>query len=98
MMLSMGEKVSYPCQGPCLVGPIVKRVIGGKPMQFYRLTLLEQGGGDLFIPLDKADSRGIRKLLDRSEIPGVLDRLDRAPSSILRWNERVRKNLILLAS
>ena len=98
MMLSVGEKVSYPCQGPCLVGPIVNRVVDGKSTQFYHLVLLERGGGDLFVPLDKADSRGIRKLLKKSQIPELLNRLDRATASTLRWNERTQQNLILFAS
>jgi RNA polymerase-interacting CarD/CdnL/TRCF family regulator len=97
-MLSVGEKVSYPCQGPCRVGPIVKRVVDGKRTKFYRLVLLERGGGDLFVPLDKADSRCIRKLLKKSEIPELLARLDHATASTLRWNERTRQNLILFAS
>jgi RNA polymerase-interacting CarD/CdnL/TRCF family regulator len=81
-----------------LVGPVVKRVIDGEPAEFYHLTLLQHGGGELFIPLDKADLRGIRKLLDRSEIPAVLDRLGRASASAENWNARTRKNLILFAS
>lgn len=98
MIFSVGEKVSYPCQGPCRVGPIVKRVVDGKTLEFYHLTLLEHGGGDLFVPLDKADSRGIRKLLEKSEIPGVFDRIDRAAASSTGWKARTRNNLILFAS
>jgi RNA polymerase-interacting CarD/CdnL/TRCF family regulator len=96
--LRTGDKISYPCQGPCLVGPVVKRVIDGEPAEFYHLTLLQHGGGELFIPLDKADLRGIRKLLDRSEIPAVLDRLGRASASTGSWHARTRNNLILFAS
>src|SRR5690349_10435724 len=98
MGLGGGVKISYPGQGPRLVGPVVKRVIDGEPAEFYHLTLLQHGGGELFIPLDKADLRGIRKLLDKSEIPAVLDRLDQASASAENWNARTRKNLILFAS
>jgi len=97
-MLSVGERVSYPCQGPCLVGPIVKRVVDGKPAEFYHLHPLEHGGGDLFVPLDKADCRGIRKLLKKSEIPALLNRLAQASTSVENWNTRTRKNLMLFAS
>ena len=97
-MLSVGEKISYPCQGPCLVGPIVKRVVDGQEVKFYRLVLLDRGGGDLLIPLDKADSRGIRQLLKKSDIAELLDRLKQARASVDNWTARTQKNSILFAS
>ena len=29
MRLSVGSKISYPLQGPCLIGPVVTKFIGG---------------------------------------------------------------------
>src|SRR3954468_10215846 len=96
-VMSVGDKISYPSQGPCVVGPMVQRNVGGKLTDFYHLVLLDRGGGDLFIPLD-ADTRGIRKLLKKSEIPGLLERIDHAAASTMGWNDRTRKNLTLFAS
>ncbi len=44
MTLSVGTKVVYPNQGPCLIGAVVEKVIGGMPKNFYRLAVLDDGG------------------------------------------------------
>jgi RNA polymerase-interacting CarD/CdnL/TRCF family regulator len=95
--LSVGKKVSYPCQGPCLVGPVVKRVVGGKLTEFHHLTVLD-GGGELLVPVDRAPAKGIRELLDKSEIPKLLNRLKKPSKAAEKWNQRNRDNLILFNS
>jgi len=60
--------------------------------------VLEQGGGELFVPVDKAQARGIRALLDKSEIPKLLDRLQQATRPAEGWKERNRDNLRLFNS
>ena len=98
VILNAGDKVSYPCQGPCLIGPVVKRVVDGKLTEFHRLTVLVDGGGELLVPLDKAHARGIRRLLDRAEIPKLLDQLTKASRPAERWNQRAMDNLKLFTS
>jgi RNA polymerase-interacting CarD/CdnL/TRCF family regulator len=98
LILKVGKKVSYPGQGPCLVGPVVKRVVGGKLTEFYHLIVLDYGGGELFVPVDRAQAKGIRELLDKSEIPKLLDRLKKPSKAAERWNQRTRENLILFNS
>jgi len=97
LILKVGKKVSYPCQGPCLVGPVVKRVVGGKLTEFHHLTVLD-GGGELLVPVDRALARGIRELLDKTEIPKLLDRLKKPSKAAEKWNQRNRDNLILFNS
>lgn len=75
MILTVGTKVVYPCQGPCLINSTVEKVVLGKPKSFYHLALLDGSGGELFAPVDKAQALGIRPLLKKSEIPALLDRL-----------------------
>jgi CarD family transcriptional regulator len=70
--LTVGSKVVYPCQGPCLVGTVVKRVVAGESKSFYHLIVLDVSGGELFVPVDKAQAIGIRPLVKRSEIPKLL--------------------------
>jgi RNA polymerase-interacting CarD/CdnL/TRCF family regulator len=96
--LSVGKKVSYPCQGPCLVGSVVKRVVDDKLTEFHHLTLLSDGGGELLVPVDRAQARGIRELLDKTEIPKLLDRLKKPSRAAEKWNQRNRDNLILFNS
>jgi RNA polymerase-interacting CarD/CdnL/TRCF family regulator len=96
--LSVGKKVSYPSQGPCLVGPVVKRVVEGKLTEFYHFIILTDRGGELFVPVDKAQAKGIRKLLDKTEIPKLLDRLKKPSKAAEKWNQRTREHLILFTS
>ena len=98
MKLTVGNKISYAGQGPCLVGSVVKRVIDGKPTEFYRLFVLTYGGGELLIPVDKPQSRGIRKLLEKSEIPKLLGRLNKVSASDEKWQQRTRENSLLFNS
>jgi RNA polymerase-interacting CarD/CdnL/TRCF family regulator len=75
VLLTTGSKIVYPSQGPCLIGPMIERVIDDRPLRFYQLLVLNEGGGDLFIPVDKVDRIGIRPLLEPSEIPSLLNHL-----------------------
>ena len=98
MILTIGNKVVYPSQGPCLIGPVIKKVIDGNPISFYRLALLDDSGGELFVPVDKVQSIGIRPLLNRSDIPKLLDLL-KEPSGVDKdWKQRADQNLKLLTS
>jgi CarD family transcriptional regulator len=98
VILTSGNKVVYPSQGPCLIGPVVNKVIDGRPISFYRLALLDDSGGELLVPVDKAQTIGIRPLLNRSDIPRVLDLL-KEPSGVDKdWKQRADQNFKLLTS
>jgi CarD family transcriptional regulator len=98
MIMTIGKKIIYPSQGPCLVNSIVQKSIGEGSMSFYQLLVLHEGGGDLFIPVDKTQIEGIRPLLHKSEIPKVLNQLKRKPVSDTNYRDRARNNLKLMAS
>ncbi|HKX30547.1 MAG TPA: CarD family transcriptional regulator [Blastocatellia bacterium] len=68
-----GDKVVYPCQGPCLINSVVLKSVADSPKSFYHLVILVDDGGELFVPVDKAQSIGLRLLLKRSEIPELLN-------------------------
>jgi CarD family transcriptional regulator len=97
-MLNVGNKVVYPYQGPCLIGAVVKKIVGGRPTSFYHLALLDDSGGKLFVPVDKIDSLGIRRLMARSEIPKLLGRLKQPAATATNWKQRAIDNLKLLTS
>ena len=59
-MLTVGNKVVYPCRGPCLIGPVVKKMVGGRSLSFYRLALLDDSSGEVFVPVDKIGDLHIR--------------------------------------
>jgi CarD family transcriptional regulator len=98
MTLNVGNKVVYPSQGPCLIGAVVKKVVGGRPTSFYQLALLDDSGGELFIPLDKVSALGIRQLVEKTEIPKLLAYLKKASSTETNWKQRALDNMKLLTS
>lgn len=98
MTLIIGNKVIYPFQGPCLIGAVVKRIVNDRPMMFYQLLVLNDGGGNLFVPVDNVQAVGIRALLKKSEIPKLLDRLKQPTQSADTWKQRAIDNQKLFAS
>lgn len=104
MVMNSGNKVVYPYQGPCRIGALVKKVFGGRPMSFYSLTVMDDSGDVLFVPVDKIETLGIRQLIEKSEIPRLLSRLRREaettilPTSAVNWKQRAMDNSKLLAS
>ena len=104
MILNVGKKVVYPNQGPCSVGPVVKKDFGGRRMDFYPLAVMDDSGNVLFVPVDKIKTLGIRQLMEKSEIPRLLRRLSQGvepidvPTTGMRWKQRALDNSRLLAS
>lgn len=98
MQLTLGNKVVYPCQGPCRIGSIVEKVVAGRPMNFYQLIVLDVTGGELFVPVEKVQMTGIRLLLRKSEIPKLLQRLTVTIEITRDWKQRAKDIQILLSS
>jgi CarD family transcriptional regulator, regulator of rRNA transcription len=98
MTLSIGEKIIYPSHGPCVIGAVIKKHVGGTSTTFYRLAPLDDSGGELFIPVDKIRGLGIRQLLARSEIPKLLNHLKTETAGAKNWKQRAIDNSKLLAS
>jgi RNA polymerase-interacting CarD/CdnL/TRCF family regulator len=98
MIMNVGNKVVYPSQGPCLISAVVKKVVDGRPMSFYHLALLDDSRGGLFVPIGKVQTLGIRQLLEKSEIPKLLSRLNKAAAPAKNWKQRAIVNSKLLTS
>jgi CarD family transcriptional regulator len=98
VILTSGNKVIYPSQGPCLIGPVIEKVIDGRPVSFYQLALLDDSGGELFVPVDKAQTIGIRPLLNRSDIPKLFGLLMKPVGAAMDWKQRANDNFNLLTS
>ena len=95
-MLTADSKIVYPSQGPCLIEAVVNRVIDERPQMFYQLRVLN-GGGNLFIPVEKVESIGIRPLLNKSEIPTLMRHLSQPAEVADNHRQRSLRNLKLLA-
>jgi len=98
LLLTVGDKVVYPSQGPCLIGAIVKKVVDGRVMSFYPLAQLGDTAGELFVPVDKVGIMGVRLLIEKSEIPKLLDHLKKPVEAARNWQRRTMDNIRLLAS
>jgi CarD family transcriptional regulator len=103
MTLTVGNKVVYPGRGPCLVGPVVQKVVCGTSAKFYRLALLDGSKAELFVPVDNLHDLHMRALLDRSEIPELLGHLKTRAEftndgAAKNWRQRELDNLKLFKS
>lgn len=97
MTLNVGNKVVYPCQGPCVINSIVEKLVAERPIRFYYLSLLDNGG-QLLVPVDKAQAIGVRLLLNKVEIPKLLGNLMKTTDITSDWKQRAKENSQLLAS
>ena len=95
--LTTGDKAVYPGQGPCHIGSVVKRVVDATETAFYHLTVLDNRG-DLFVPVEKAQALGVRLLMEKREIPGLLAHLEKGTKPADNWKQRATDNLKLFAS
>jgi CarD family transcriptional regulator len=98
VILTVGSKAVYPCQGPCLVGAVVERSVAGEPRSFYRLIVLDDSGGELFVPIDKVRAIGIRLLSQRADIPKLLGHLMKTTIVAKDWKQRANDILRLFTS
>jgi len=72
-MFRDGNKVIYPRLGICRVAGIVEQVVGGTPVKFYSLKPVDhQDSTSILVPVNKAQEVGVRRLIDRTEIPKLL--------------------------
>ena len=98
MILTVGSKVVYPCQGPCLVGAVVERLVAGGPRSFCHLIVLDDRGSELFVPVDRVQTIGVRSLVKRSDVPKLLDRLTKTSEMARDRKQRADDILRLFTS
>jgi CarD family transcriptional regulator len=74
MKLSVGQKISYPSQGVCLVESIVERKIGDCLMKFYALRVLSDNS-TIFVPVANAEAVGVRPIIRPKEYKSLINQL-----------------------
>jgi CarD family transcriptional regulator len=75
-MFSVGDKIVYPMHGVGNIDSIEKKVVLGKRNEFYIITILNNGM-NVMIPVDKADSIGIRSIIAKKEVRKVINLVKR---------------------
>jgi RNA polymerase-interacting CarD/CdnL/TRCF family regulator len=104
MTLTVGKKVFYPGRGPCLISDVVQKVVCKESLSFYRLALLDDSRAEVFVPVDSLRGLPLRALLDRSEIPKLLNHLKprsgvvKDPGIAKNWRQRELDNAKLFSS
>ena len=93
-MFEVGDQVCYPMHGVGVVEAIEEKLVLGESKQYYLLRFL-MGRMDAMVPVDTAESVGLRLLVDRQSCDRVLNYLETEDYSAEsdNWNQRYRENL-----
>lgn len=68
-----GNKVIYPRLGICRVAGIVEQTVGDATIKLYRLQPLDfQDSTTILVPVAKATDVGVRKLIDKDDVPKLM--------------------------
>jgi CarD family transcriptional regulator len=91
VQFSVGDMAVYQGQGIGQITGIGQMQVGPSTVDVYTLRLVENGT-TIRIPISKADSVGLRELIDPVEIPGVYEILKEAgrKPEDKTWNRRYR--------
>ncbi len=91
MELIVGQKVSYPNRGVCLIEHIERKKIGESLMKFYALRILSDNS-IILVPLANAETVGIRPVITTREYRRLVDRLAADFSEVSSdWKARSRE-------
>jgi len=74
MNLSVGQKISYPSQGVCVVENIEEKKIGDCLMKFYALRVLRDNS-TIFVPMANAEAVGLRPIICSKEYKSLISQL-----------------------
>ena len=97
-MFSIGDKVSYPMHGAGLIEKIEDRQILGETRSYY-IIRIEHGNMQVMVPVSGCETVGLRPIVKKSVIKGVLSTLGSASEPMdHNWNRRNRDNLERLKS
>lgn len=88
----VGDKVVYPVHGVAEVVSIETRDIGGTPLAFYMLNILENGMR-MMVPTSNVDQVGMRDIVSSDEADRVFDVLKKREKMVesTTWNRRHRE-------
>ena len=91
-MFEIGDKAVYPGHGVGVIEAIERKQILGKDQIFYILRVLENGM-TIMVPRDNAEAVGLRGIIQKLEIPKVLQILKAKDVAVdtQTWNRRYRE-------
>jgi CarD family transcriptional regulator len=91
-MFKKGELAVYPAHGVGVIESIERREFNGEKQIFYIMRIIDTDMV-IMIPIHNAQSVGVRSIINKKEIPRVLDILkDRSMEIATQtWNKRYRE-------
>jgi CarD family transcriptional regulator len=92
IMFKAGDLAVYPAHGVGKIEAVESKKIGGSRQDYYIMRILENDM-KIMIPVQNADSVGLRPLIGRDEIPSVYEILKTREISVnsATWNRRYRE-------
>jgi CarD family transcriptional regulator len=93
-MFKVGDLAVYPAQGVGIIEAIENREIMGSKQPFYIMKIMGNGI-KIMIPMDSAQSVGLREVISETEIPKVYEILKKKDIAIDKqtWNKRYKEYL-----
>lgn len=92
-MYAIGDKILYPMHGAGTVEAIEEKEILGELRSYYVLKV-SWGDMKMMIPVDTSDVIGVRRIIDKDLIAGVIEVLEAETSEMSgNWNRRYRENM-----
>ncbi len=98
MTFRIGDKFVYPSQGPCRIAAVINKTVAGQPTNFYQLSLLDDSGDAVLVPVGHLQALCLRGLIGKSAVPKLLSHLENAVTTPKNWKQRTIDNLKLLNS
>lgn len=91
-MFNIGDNIVYPMHGAGTIDSIEEKDIFGEKQKYYIITM--PGEVKVMVPTAKAESMGVRSVIDSQGAVKVLDLLEQDETEMSNnWNKRYRDNL-----
>ncbi|MBO8172722.1 MAG: CarD family transcriptional regulator [Bacillaceae bacterium] len=92
-MFQIGDKVVYPMHGAGVIEAIEEKEILGERKKYY-IMRMPVGEMKVMIPLSKAETSGLRSVIDEEAMKKVIELLRTEDEHITsNWNHRYRMNM-----
>lgn len=92
-MYNVGDNVVYPMHGAGVIVAIEEREVLGEKQKYY-IMALPIGDMKVMIPMDSAESLGVREVIGDEEVARVYEILGQEKSAMSsNWNRRSRANM-----
>lgn len=91
-MFKVGDLAFYPNQGIGKIEKIIKQQVAERTVRFFQLRILDRDI-TVQVPIDRAESLGLRAILPENDIPKIFKILREKSSigSYRTWNKRFRE-------